>query len=507
MACDMRSASAMNTYQTEAAIRLAAIDKIVSRYMRRHIGMDVGIGLAGLIPLPGVGTSALVASLALQTPLVYQPMVKKISTLYHRAKDKNVSHLVNTASAADAGLQLATEFGYAFMREHARELLHDQSFALVAGWIPFVGGIAAASVDAIIARKMTIIVAAMTVIYFENRSAWLTSKQHTRSVITTALKTGAYVSFIDFVSSLIQEYVVDIVRDAPASSDSGAEADSALAGLSAGNLVGKIDPHVLDALERLNKGVHIDSLDGFKEAFTTNAGVFMDAGHLGRIKGYVAEEVSAHVLHENLPPNIAAKTVDISHAGQDWQIKSGSTAYERALEHLQAHPEVSVISDDDTVSKLHAAGYPDSMPIHDLDNDHLIEITHDTSISIDELIYAYPDLPIISIILVGLQEVAALRRGDVTIHRAIANVAMQVGSREAGIFFFTLAAVTLAAAVHILPVAGTFVAGAAVTGGLTGKEIGARMREMRMPASLARALIRALQSLNRGKLAELRATV
>jgi hypothetical protein len=62
--------------------RLREADDIVARYTRRHIGIDVVIGVAGLTPIPGAAPAALVASIGLQTPVIYQPMARAIAELY-----------------------------------------------------------------------------------------------------------------------------------------------------------------------------------------------------------------------------------------------------------------------------------------------------------------------------------------------------------------------------------------------------------------------------------------
>lgn len=491
--------------RAQLADRLTSIDAIVAKYMKRHVGMDVGIGVAGLVPLPGAGKAALVVALAAQAPLVYQPMVKQISALYARPPDRYLARLVGTANPIDAGLQLAAEFSAKFLIEQARELLHDNALVLAASWIPLVGGVAAAGVDAIIARKMTIIVASMAVLYHENRAAWLGSKTKTRFIVATAFKTGVYVSFTRFVTALVNGHIPEHERNfADSRADFGAEVDGAAVGLETGHTVDQIDPRVLDAIERLHEHLRINSLDGLKDAFTTKAGVFMDAGDMNNIKGYVGEQVVSEHLHEPLPADIRTEGWDIQYEGQDWQIKTGSTAYERSLEHLAKHPEMPVISDDGVAARLHDDGFATAMPIHNLDNSYLQGITHGTAVSIDDLIHMHPELPIISSLLITMREIKSMRSGEVGIARAISNITLQVGSREAAIAAFTFGALALSATFHILPVAGTFVAGAAVTGGLTGKEIGARLRETRIPSSVATRLINVLQSMDRAQTTKLR---
>jgi hypothetical protein len=343
---------------------------------------------------------------------------------------------------------------------------------------------------------MTLIVAAMAVLYHENGNHWIESKRKTRSIVITALKTGVYVSFTHFLATLIDEYLGtqrSLEKDAKVDHAS-AVIDAASFGFSASKSVDGIDGHVLDALERL-KDAHIRDLAGFKDAFTTKAGDFMDAGHMAHIKGYVGEEVASAHVHEPLPDDIRQEGWDLAHDGKLYQVKTGTSAYARSLEHLEKHPDQPIMSDAETVRRLHAAGHSDAVAIPGLENDPLVHATDTTAVSINELMHMHPNLPIVSTLVLLTREIGEIRAGRENVGRAIAKIAIQVGSRQAAIFLFTFAAVVLAAAAHILPVAGTFVAGASVAGGLTGKELGARLLEVRIPIEIADRLVATLQSL------------
>src|ERR1700680_1724502 len=60
--------------------RLTSAETIIRRYARRHIKMDVFIGIVGI--LPGLGTVALLGAIAAQKPVIYDPMLRELDALY-----------------------------------------------------------------------------------------------------------------------------------------------------------------------------------------------------------------------------------------------------------------------------------------------------------------------------------------------------------------------------------------------------------------------------------------
>src|SRR5205085_9394516 len=60
--------------------RNAKAQEIIQSYSRLHAGMDVAVGLAGLFP--GAAIPALVAAIAAQSPIIYQPMARDLAAIY-----------------------------------------------------------------------------------------------------------------------------------------------------------------------------------------------------------------------------------------------------------------------------------------------------------------------------------------------------------------------------------------------------------------------------------------
>ena len=53
--------------------RNAEAQKVITSYAVKHAAMDVGIGLAGLLPIPGAATAALIAAIVAQAPFDLRP--------------------------------------------------------------------------------------------------------------------------------------------------------------------------------------------------------------------------------------------------------------------------------------------------------------------------------------------------------------------------------------------------------------------------------------------------
>ncbi len=62
--------------------RLIDGERIVKKFTAGHVGMDVGLGVLGAIPIPWMGTMSVGAAIAAQAPLIYKPMVGKLCDLY-----------------------------------------------------------------------------------------------------------------------------------------------------------------------------------------------------------------------------------------------------------------------------------------------------------------------------------------------------------------------------------------------------------------------------------------
>jgi hypothetical protein len=86
-----------------------------------------------------------------------------------------------------------------------------------------------------------------------------------------------------------------------------------------------------------------------------------------------------------------------------------------------------------------------------------------------------------------------LAGGQTALSEAIANVTSHAGSRSLAIFFTSTVAIGIAAGAHTLPIAGPFITGAAITGGLAGKDIAGKLCSIRVPGRIADWLVNSMQ--------------
>ncbi len=152
-------------------------EQVIRDYARGHAAADIGIGILGTI-VPGATIPALIASIAGQAPLVYQPMSKRLAAIYSASPDQ-VTNRVVIESAVIGGLgDLASELGSEFMGEIAAELIQEAGWGALASVIPGVGGIIAAGLDATIAATLTWRVGTMVAIYHQNGD-WIQDRHAT----------------------------------------------------------------------------------------------------------------------------------------------------------------------------------------------------------------------------------------------------------------------------------------------------------------------------------------
>jgi hypothetical protein len=137
---------------------------------------------------------------------------------------------------------------------------------------------------------------------------------------------------------------------------------------------------------------------------------------------------------------------------------------------------------------LQADGH-EAVGLSNLDNEYLTTITNQTTVSIDDLFHLAPEVPVISALVIGCAQIRRHMNGEITLAEAVTNLTISVGSRRAAIFVLTTTAVGIAAAAGTLPFAGPFVAGAAITGFLAGREISERILEIRLSTSMAKRLV------------------
>ena len=162
-----------------AAGKRRAVTAIVEDYARNHQAADVGITLATCW-LPAGGLMATAGALAIQAPLVYQPMVREIGRTYMAgAPDDDMRALVHDTAIEGAQWDLGVLFGVGFFEEILTELLREMGVGALLGVIPFLGSIAAAVLDAKVAATLTWRVGLMAAIYYENGCAWLVDRKTT----------------------------------------------------------------------------------------------------------------------------------------------------------------------------------------------------------------------------------------------------------------------------------------------------------------------------------------
>ena len=153
-------------------------EKIIKDYALGHAAADVAAGILGTF-IPGGGFLSMVASIAAQAPLVYQPMSQKLASVYRQSPDRVTQGIVQEAAIAGAGLDIMSEFAVEFMTSIAGDLIGELGMGGLATLLPFVGGIAAAGLDAVIAATLTWRVGTMVSIYFQHGGCWIGSQRST----------------------------------------------------------------------------------------------------------------------------------------------------------------------------------------------------------------------------------------------------------------------------------------------------------------------------------------
>lgn len=172
-------------FQLEARNRQA--EQIIQNYAKLHAGVDVGIGIVGL--LPGAAIPALIAGIAAQAPLIYKPMAKDLSAVYTVDPDglkqsvDEIRHIVQTETFHTGALDVAAEFGSEFMMQIGHEIAMEAGLGVLGALcVPVLGGMVGAALDYLIANMMTWRVGTMVSLYYQNNGAWLGSKPATFDV-------------------------------------------------------------------------------------------------------------------------------------------------------------------------------------------------------------------------------------------------------------------------------------------------------------------------------------
>lgn len=157
---------------------------IIQDYARLHVGMDIAVGIAGL--LPGAAIPAIIAAITAQSPLIYQPMARDLGAIYTIDEGsvgdsiEQVRGIVKRGAFETGILDIASEFGQEFMMQIGHELLTEVGLGVLGSLcIPVLGGAVGAALDYLIANMMTWRVGTMVSIYYQNGGEWLASRHAT----------------------------------------------------------------------------------------------------------------------------------------------------------------------------------------------------------------------------------------------------------------------------------------------------------------------------------------
>ncbi len=161
--------------------RNSRAQEIISDYAKLHAGMDIAVGLFGLVPFMAI--PALVAAIAAQSPHIYQPMAKRIASVYLATPEelgRGTGEMILKGLVETSALDLAGEFGTEFMMHIAHEIVMEAGLGVVGALcVPVIGGAVGAALDYAIATQMTWRVGTMVSIYYQNGGSWLGSQEST----------------------------------------------------------------------------------------------------------------------------------------------------------------------------------------------------------------------------------------------------------------------------------------------------------------------------------------
>lgn len=148
----------------------------IKRYADLHAGIDVAIGAAGFF---GLAIPALIGAIALQSPVIYQPLSRELATIYNKQTDAETGAIITENVVFTGAADIAAEFSVEFIGSVAGELVAEAGLGATAGFIPLIGGVIGAALDYVIATAMTWRVGTMTSMYFQNGGQWIRNRQHT----------------------------------------------------------------------------------------------------------------------------------------------------------------------------------------------------------------------------------------------------------------------------------------------------------------------------------------
>ena len=165
-----------------------AVEALILDRAVKHVAMDVAIGSAGFIPLPGAGLASIVAAIVAQGPVIYQPLARDIAAIYGRQPGKVEREEVLRGAIGGGVRDIAVDFGTEFFREIAIEIVQDIGWGAAASVIPVLGGIASTAIDTKVAWTMTWRVGLMLALYHENGGQWIINRKHTYELVRKRIK-------------------------------------------------------------------------------------------------------------------------------------------------------------------------------------------------------------------------------------------------------------------------------------------------------------------------------
>jgi len=131
------------------------VEKLILSYAQGHAAMDVAIGAVGLLPIPGAGLGAMIATISAQGPVIYQPLAREIAAIYGREFGSTERSEVLRGAVGGGLRDVAIDFGTDFFTEIAGELAQELGLGGVISIIPVLGGLVGMFLDVKIAWTMT----------------------------------------------------------------------------------------------------------------------------------------------------------------------------------------------------------------------------------------------------------------------------------------------------------------------------------------------------------------
>lgn len=157
------------------------------------------------------------------------------------------------------------------------------------------------------------------------------------------------------------------------------------------------------------------------------------AGWLSRLHGYVAEQVAADALraqghHVEFPHASNQPAYDLIVDGHPVQIKDGLDP-QAIQEHLQAHPDIHVITSPEMAAQFH--GIPEVTGLPELNYDAIHDATIHTVQSVDAIHGGFHG-PVITAIISGAREISLLSQNMTDFPTALKNMGLDMLGTGAG---------------------------------------------------------------------------